>query len=43
MVCAGIQTGFHNEEQLFNVVGSEALPLEATAKSALFFKVHHLQ
>lgn len=37
-VCAGIQTGFHNEEQLFHVECSEALPfLEATVRSALCF------
>lgn len=40
-VYVGIQTGFHNEEQLFHVVGSEAPPLEVTARSALFFTVHH--
>lgn len=41
-VCARIQSTFHNEEQLFYSVDLEAPPsLEATARSAQFFKEHH--
>lgn len=41
-VYVGNQTGFHNEEQLFHAVGSEAPPfLEAAARSAKFFPETH--